>query len=162
MLYLSAPLFFAHRIVCEISHCLLAPHANMLSSVTFLTQIGHYNTDFPISSWQPVPRLLAAACRHLARRFFLTQPAAPAKKQQPTCLGNRLQSVRALMTDLGLTNPNQSLGHELIAADHLPRGIKAQAARQTRRIYPAITPCLVTNYGVFGLQLRRIWLPFCC
>ena len=62
-----------------------------------------YNTDFPISSWQPVPRLLAAACRHLARRFFLTQPAAPAKKQQPTCLGNRLQSVRALMTDLGLT-----------------------------------------------------------
>ena len=27
---------------------------------------------FPFSSWQPVPRLLAAACRHLARRFFLT------------------------------------------------------------------------------------------
>ena len=45
---------------------------------------------------------------------------------------------------------------------YLPRGIKAQAARQTRRIYPAITPCLVTNYGVFGLQLRRIWFPFCC
>ena len=88
--------FFAHRIVCGISHCLLAPHANMLSSVTFLT------------------------------------------------------------------NPNRSLGHELIAADHLPRCIKAQAARQIRRIYPAITPCLVTNYAVFGLQLRRICFPFCC
>ena len=80
-----------------------------------LSQIGHYNTDFPISSWQPVPRLLAAACRHLARRFFLTQPAAPAKKQQPTCLGNRLQSVRALMTDLGLYQERQQpwVGREL-------------------------------------------------
>ena len=71
-----------------------------------------YNTDFPISSWQPVPRLLAAACRHLARRFFLTQPAAPAKKQQPTCLGNRLQSVQALLTDLGLTKTQRNFNTE--------------------------------------------------